>query len=409
MLSRPIQTHMPSVAQLLISIFGLASTVILMVATGLLIALNGKMTTQETQQLSAFAWISVFISLLALPSLILSIRRLSRKTLPQSNPKRLLSIAGVLLIPLSIIAFLWSKSTSNQTSSFVSIILTVFLVMVPLWWLVEFGRNQLNPGSPQRQWGLVSFGIFVTLPIVILFEIVAIAFGIGLGIAWFTQQPEFTPILMQVQTQMRIAPQELPNITEQLIPLLQKPGVIVAGFFLISILIPLIEELLKPLAIWFFMKRNWSPVDGFTAGLLCGATFALVESIMALVAVPNDVWFMTMIARVGTGLLHTLTTGLTGWALTSTWRDGKYLRIGLIYLTSVTIHGVWNFLALLMGLGTNLDFLTLPSLKSITSASPWILITITIFMITLLFAMNRKLREEQVPPGIPSLTAETIE
>ncbi|KAF0111287.1 MAG: hypothetical protein FD147_1038 [Chloroflexi bacterium] len=412
MFDRPVQTHMPSVAQLVISIIGLFSSILTMFALGLLIVVNGSMlevSMPETQQMLFLIWISGAISLLTLPSLVLSIRRLARKSLPQTNSRKLYVIANLLAPAIVFLIYFGNKAIVSQSLPAVKAILTVILVTVPLWWFVELGRHHLNSGSPQRQWGLVNFGVYITLPIVIFVELVLIAIGIGIGIAWLMQQPEFTPLWMQMQTELRINPQEFPNILAHLEPLLQKPGVIAAGFFGVAILIPLVEELFKPLALWFFMKRNWSPAEGFTAGLLSGAAFAMVESLTSLSAVPNEAWLVTIIGRVGTGLLHILTTGLIGWALTASWRDGRYLRVGMVYLASVTIHGVWNFFALLFGLGPNLNIPTIPSFATLSIASPWILVVIALWMITILFAMNRKLRIESIPPVFHALPFETIE
>lgn len=412
MLDHPVQNHLPSVAQLVISIAGLVFSIFSLLAIAALISVTGSApnsTILEIQSLETLIWISGALALITLPSLIFSVRRLTHKSIPQKSPRGLFMASSLSLVALVPLTFLGSYLSSNQFPSAVKGVLTILSVAIPLWWIVELGRAQLQTGSPQRQWGLVNFGVFVTLPFVIFIEFILVAIGIGFAIMWLVQQPEFTPMFMQLQTQLKISPNEFPRILEQLKPILQKPGVIAAGFFGVSVLIPMMEELFKPLALWFFIKHNWSPAEGFTAGLLSGAAFALVESLTSLSAVPNEAWTVTVIGRVGTGLLHILTAGLTGWALTASWRDGKYQRIGFIFLASVGIHGLWNFFALLSGFGPSLNEQNTSYFESLTLISPWVMAVITVWMLTLLFAMNRKLRALPIPSEIPALPCETIE
>jgi len=82
-------------------------------------------------------------------------------------------------------------------------------------------------------------------------------------------------------------------------------------------LIPLLEELLKPLAIWILVWRKLTPVEGFVAGLICGSAFGLIESIGNLASISGSDWIIVVLGRTGTGLLHTVATGLVGWGLAS--------------------------------------------------------------------------------------------
>jgi hypothetical protein len=42
--------------------------------------------------------------------------------------------------------------------------------------------------------------------------------------------------------------------------------------------------------------------------------------------------------------------GLMGWALASTWQDGRYLRLVLTYLGVSALHGLWNLFSLAQGI-----------------------------------------------------------
>jgi hypothetical protein len=86
---------------------------------------------------------------------------------------------------------------------------------------------------------------------------------------------------------------------------------------------------------------------------LSGAGYALFESLMLTSG--GEEWAVVVLARIGTAVIHILTTGLMGLALVLAWRDGKYLRLGLTYLGVVAIHGLWNGLTLFALVTTGLD------------------------------------------------------
>lgn len=399
-----IKTHIPSIAQLIISVVGLVTTILSLLLLLVMARFSSSMESlaiPANQQIHVLIWTGVLVSMVALPSLVLSIQRLSRKPMKTTRPRGLFLAASILCAVMIPSIYLVYKNPDILSSTPIMIILTVLAIAVPVWWFVELGQHRLAAGSPQRQWGLVNFAVFVNLPLVILVELILLAVVFIVAGVWLSQQLEFKSILMTLQTQLMLNPEDMTGILEQLKPLVEKPGVWVVGFFLVVLVIPLVEELLKPLALWFFIKHEWSPSEGFTAGLICGASFALVESVTSLASVTQETWVATLIGRVGTGLLHTLTAGLTGWALTSSWRDGKYKRVGITYLVSVSIHAAWNFFALLYGLGSNLEIFENSSLSGLVSVSPWVLGSLFAVMLVILFLMNQKIRKSAIPPSIP--------
>jgi hypothetical protein len=87
--------------------------------------------------------------------------------------------------------------------------------------------------------------------------------------------------------------------------LLASPLVISAIFLTVGLLMPLMEELLKPLGLWALRKRLLTPAEGFSGGLICGAGFALIESatMIAQNGGGSD-WGQMVLLRIGTSLLH---------------------------------------------------------------------------------------------------------
>lgn len=411
MTNQPVKTHMPSVAQLLISLTGLVSSLSSAVGMWVIVLAGASIQTMNMVSqvsINSLIWVTLLISLVAIPSLIFSIKRLARVPVRQTGIRKAFFISSVLCLTLLPVGYLVYKDPSVLEHSLLSALLTVMMVALPLWWFVEFGRRQLTAGSPQRQWGLINFSIFAGLPLVILVEIVLIALVLLIGGVWLIGQDEFKPLFMILQTQMVLNPQDFSVLSERMSTIFQKPEVLATGFGLVVILVPLVEEALKPLALWFFIKRDWTPSEGFSAGLICGAAFALVESVFSIASVPGDAWLVTLAGRLGTGLLHTLTAGITGWALVSSWRDGNYKRVGIAYLVSIAIHGTWNFFALLFGLSSTINLDIAPSLSGLIEVSPWILASLAIVMISLMFLLNLKIRKAQPPAIIPPLPPETL-
>ncbi len=127
-----------------------------------------------------------------------------------------------------------------------------------------------------------------------------------------------------------------------------RPEVTGTLFLYFSLLIPLVEELLKPLAVYFLLGRKLQPWEGFVLGATAGAGFALFENLT--IGAGADTWTFVMISRLGTAAVHTLTTGLVGWGLASAWTEKKIGRLIGSFITAVVLHGVWNGLNILTAL-----------------------------------------------------------
>lgn len=403
---QPIKTHLPSVAQLIISIFGLVTSLFSSLALLLLLTVGSSLQTtgiQTNQSIFMVVWFGIIISIVTLPSIILSIRRLARLAMPGFPSRKMLilsSIAFLIIIPLVYILY---KNNHLLSNSFLKVLFSFITVAIPLWWFVELGQSRLKNISPQRFWGLINFQLFAGLPILLVVEVTLFILALILGGAWLATNNVFKPIMMTLQTQLMLDPNDMTTLINQISPLLQLPEVIAALFFSISIVTPLVEELIKPLALWFFIKQSWTESEGFSAGLVCGAAFALMESVSAIVTLPQENWTALLIARIGTGLLHTLTAGLTGWGLVSAWKNGNFKRLGITYLISMSLHGLWNFFALLIGFDMNLNILSNTSLVVLSNSAPWVLGSLFALMLAALIIMNRKIRTPLAPPPIPPL------
>lgn len=399
-----------SIAQLVLSIIAL--TITLVSALTMLILFNvpglSMIGTQPLEQLKTFMWVNGLIGLIAVPSLVLSIRRLAGRPAPQRLRHGLL-VASLALLLVPLLVLLVEKNIPVSLPAGIMALINVLVVGLPLWWLIELGSRRLKSGSRQRCWGLSTLSLFVTMPVIMTVEILFLLVVVVFGSVWITRQPGFIDIVNQLQNQLMMNPFEIQGLVRLLEPMLTRPEVGVAALLGICLFIPLIEEFLKPLGLWFLSRHDLTPAEGFTAGLVCGAAFALLESSLSLTAVSGEAWLTTAAGRLGTGLLHTLTAGLNGWALVSTWREGKFLRQAAVYILTVLLHGTWNLFALLAGLreaGDQFQTLVNPGLAA---ASPWVLGGLATLMLAGLFFANFKLRPDETPLMLPPELPQVLE
>jgi hypothetical protein len=138
------------------------------------------------------------------------------------------------------------------------------------------------------------------------------------------------------------------NQLEKLLTELSRNPVIAGALFLgVGIIAPFIEELLKPMALWFLLNRPLKEYEGFSLGLISGGAFALLESGGIISQVGPDSWAQAVVLRAGTGLLHVGLSGLMGYGLVSTWNKKQFGRSLLFLLSAAGLHGTWNAFALM--------------------------------------------------------------
>ena len=135
-------------------------------------------------------------------------------------------------------------------------------------------------------------------------------------------------------------------ILNTLLPFLVNPGVLFIGLAFISVLVPLVEETLKPIGVWFLAGQKITPAQGFGYGVISGAGFGLFEN-LGNTSGGGEVWAVLAASRITTLLLHCFTAGLVGWALASAWSQRRYLRLGITFIIAVLVHGLWNGMAVL--------------------------------------------------------------
>lgn len=220
---------------------------------------------------------------------------------------------------------------------------------VAVFWIVHLAQKGLPEDSPQRFWGVLGSGMTLAPALALLLEFLLLILVGGIWYAYLLQHPALRD---QITHLVERLPQSAasPAILERMAnKYLFNPGVLASVFSYVAVLIPLVEELIKPVGVWLLIRKPLTPVKGFTLGMVSGAGYALFENLT--LGANADTWAVVMISRFGTTAVHMLTTGFVGWGLASTWSEGSYARLAKAFLASVIFHGVWNGLNILGVLG----------------------------------------------------------
>jgi len=398
--------HVPSIWQLgltLIAILAVWSMALSAAVLGLVQRFSPAAADSDPLPFLLMSAGLLLVGILLAPSAGYALRRLMGRSIATSISMRGLVIPAfvVALLPLALLAGNWISSRQE----FAWLLLPPFHILaigLPVLFLTYLAIHGLSLGSPQRAWGVFAAGSFLGPVLIFAAEIVVLIAVLAIGILWLSSQPG---LMNNLATQMeRLQSGSLsPEQAQQLIlPYLTRPAVIFTIGIFGAVIVPLIEELLKPIGVWFLVGTPLTPAGGFIAGILCGAGYALIESLG--LASSGEEWASLAVARMGTAGVHIFTTGLSGWALSLAWRQNRYLRLGGVYLFNVFFHGLWNALTLtivvysLSRLGNTVSIYN--RLENIARIAPIMLGGLALFSIIGLLVANwylSKTREQETP------------
>lgn len=353
-ISQPELTlHWPSVLQLVFSALGAllllaAAAIFAIMSLGQVFAQSGTQVDLTTGLLwtAGLIFTGFFLVLSARVALLRLLGHSRKIEFAFAGPGWIVLSTVLLIGVLPVVLFLGHQvSTRTQLAWIFLPALHLVAVSIPVFWLLVYGLRGLPLGSAQRAWGLFGTGIALGPILILLVELVLLGIFSTLVFTILASQPGQAEEIMRLAQRLQISPPSSEVILRILQPYLLRPEVIGLGFIFIAVCVPLIEETLKPLGAWALVGRRLSPTEGFTAGLICGAGYALFENLFLGSTVQE--WSMLVLARAGTGVIHMFTSALVGWGLASAWSAGRYGRLGLSFAGAVLIHGLWNGLTLL--------------------------------------------------------------
>ena len=384
------KAHLPSVMLLCLSGFSsmvFLSAGFLMGVAGIIEFITGEVEMSGSTLMLAAG--SIFLGFLLLPAVYYSLMHIMDK------PAREIPFHRV---PTSAIAAIWvvfalSTVILAEVGSMapLSIPLNLATLVLPVWVFIRIGLRDLDAGSNERRWGTFTVGLTLVPILIGIAEVIVILIA-GTGIIlWVVLNPQLINSLESLS--MRLMYSSNPDtITRILAPYIFNPTMMVAVLVFFSLLIPIIEELIKPLGVWLSPNKTISPSQGFALGVLGGAAYALVESLGVSPGFSGTGNLLSII-RAGTDLLHITTAGLMGWALVSAWRERKYIQLGITYLVVILIHGLWNAMALSSAAQIAVEYISNPSpwLINMPIVASMGLVILSIVNLLILIMANRKI------------------
>lgn len=337
----------------------------------------------------------MFVGMCALPTCIMSARALVGQSPFPPRPASSFWLISIVLLPLTLtlghLAF-----TRGLFSDLIGPPAHILTALVPALIAILLIRRHGPSYSPRRIWGQFLIGLwaipFTSLVFEILFLIPAM-----IAIAATLLSTEVGRQLLGILTN----PDHWlePHVYETLFQVLSQPGVLLIILGYTVIIVPLIEEAAKTMAVWPLLRRGLSPASAFIGGAIGGAAYGLFEALF--LTQPGPAWTTTMIARIGATVMHSFTAGLSSWGLTQAVGNRNWGRLGRAYLGAVLMHALWNGIAL--GISFNsiaVEFQSVnltPWMLSVINFSGTILLTLLSSLALIgLIRLPRRLMREQV-------------
>lgn len=270
-------------------------------------------------------------------------------------------------------------------------LLTIPAVMLPILTLLGLSTSNLPLGTRWRTWGTLGISLTATPFILFMLETVVIVVIILLVIIYAVANPDIAVEFEKLSAQLAYMDLQTEEALQLITPYILKPVVVIPAIIFIAVLVPLIEELIKPLAVWTLAAKLDSPAQGFAFGALSGAGFAIWETFNVSGRVTE--WGVLLFTRIGTGLLHITTSAIMGGAIYLAIREKRYLRLLGTYLLAVLLHGLWNAAAITVSFSALADIYNqtdgYASLQWVSTAG---LVILAIVMITFLIISNRRMQ-----------------
>jgi len=395
------KTHWASILTLVVFCFSILSLLLIAFILGIssLFSLFSEDGDAAAKMIGAFAF--GFESLVLLACSWFAFQKTMRREqadLPFDFPFaswQIFAVIGVVIISVTLGSIVVVTGIS-WLGWFTLPLLTLIAIIAPIWMLFGIGTNNLEIGARWRFFAILGLSMTVAPVVMFILEIMLLlGIVVGAAILIGITQPE---LLQQISDLINLIEFETDQqlILNLLAPYISNPVTIAAGIGYIAIIVPLIEELLKPLAVWFFAKKIESPAQGFAMGILSGAGFALVESLNASAGSAIN-WPVIVSVRAGTSLLHMTASGLVGWGIVSAFHEKRIGRFFAAYFAAVLIHGLWNACAAGAGLSAIGESIGKPEwLSNFAPALLCGLLVLGIGMFAVLLRSNRQLRSAPI-------------
>lgn len=393
-------THLPSLLGSLLFTVGAVFILGLAVLLGV-VALSTLFTGQpiELRETILLA-VTSFEGILLLAAAFFSFQKYLQKPSAEKESNFSISswqIAASLLIAGAAILIGYQIINKEPVNWLFIPLLTIPAVVLPILVLLGLGVRGISLGPRWRTWNVLGISMTLVPLLIFILEGIVILLIFVLGLIYITTQPHLMAQLERLSNQIYTLEQDPEALIKLITPLLLRPGILAVALIFFGFLVPLIEELFKPLGVWLFGNQISSPSQGFVLGALSGAAYALIETLG--VTPQSGDWATLLLTRFGTDVLHVATSAMMGAAIVYAIQERRYLRLLGIYLLCVSLHGLWNSLAIVFTFSSMAGELGKPGfLEGLTTGTTVGLVIFTVALLLTLFLLNRRMRSEQSQP-----------
>ena len=331
---------------ILLLVFSLVSILVLL-GRGIYLAVTGFVpsTPQSTTTLASDiygALSMLFCAVLLLPAVFLSLRLLKGRVIHIARVPSIKLWQVAVLLGVWILVIIFGSIIIGLINYGWAAAAPFFLlgIAIPVAGLVWIAIGGLPTGSWRRLWAALGIGMTASTSVAMILELIVAGSVVLVAGIIAALNPASLAALEQLKDQISNAG-DIQALLPILAPYLNNPLVFLSILIFVAGIGPLIEEAIKPLAVWLVWKRLRSPAEGFVLGALCGAGFALLEGMLVTSGATEMLGF-SLTGRATSSLMHITASGLMGWAIASALLEKRYGRLAWTYLLSVTIHGLWN-------------------------------------------------------------------
>ncbi len=206
-----------------------------------------------------------------------------------------------------------------------------------------------DQGATQRQVaGQVVLGALGVTGVAFVLELAVIAVGVVVVGLLLTLTPGGSALLAELRA-IVTNPARLRDM-QALSRWLLNPEILVPVIGLVVVVVPLIEEAVKSSGVpllSLLLRRTPTPAQGWVWGVAVGTGFAITEGLFNGAA-SLAFWAGIALLRVGATAMHATNAGLTGLGWAQTLASRRPWPLLVYYLASVSVHGLWNGLTMLI-------------------------------------------------------------
>jgi RsiW-degrading membrane proteinase PrsW (M82 family) len=326
------------------SIFAVTISIVAAGSMAIIAGLSNVLQLIDNAQ-SAWAIALIFsaMGLLTIPGLYLSFRSVSG-----NSPLVSRSISPVFLLvgagyPLAIALGILSRELD-----FLPYLLEpaahVAAALTPMLFMSIYVVRRLPVIPWRRIWGQFSGGLWLSPMVALILELLAALPFLILLFAYVLTEVDprelIDPLTSGAQLDENYIQAQLQFLSDQ-------PLLVITAILFVTVLVPLLEELIKTIALWPMLRRGLSPLYAFVGGAVAGGAYGLFEAFFLVQ--PGEGWASLMIARAGATLMHMITTGMAGLGLSLAIQRKRWTTALRYYFYAVLLHGFWNFAAIGVG------------------------------------------------------------